>query len=182
MNYAAKNYGSEYIVISNPDVRVEERAILNAVCYLKKNRDTAIVAPYMKNSNGEEEKQTAWRIPDNKWEFVLSDTSIILNKEVKTAKSFKAVLDTFQTVKSKEYNVLVLADSYLNNLRLEFGEYVKCDEIIDVSSIVSKRMKDIVSNVGRIKKKGIILTKLSKEDFMKQAYWLDIKVKFMTLE
>lgn len=111
---------------------------------------------------------------------VLDD--IILNKEVKTAKSFKAVLDTFQTVKSKEYNVLVLADSYLNNLRLEFGEYVKCDEIIDVSSIVSKRMKDIVSNVGKIKKKGIILTKLSKEDFMKQAYWLDIKVKFMILE
>ena len=106
---------------------------------------------------------------------------IILNEEVKTAKSFKVVFDTFQTVKSKEYNVLVVTDSYLNNLRIEFSEYIKCDEITDLSAIVSKALKEYASSFGHFKKKGIILTNLDKKDYLKRAYFLDIKVKFQKI-
>ena len=107
--------------------------------------------------------------------------NIILNKEVKTAKSFKVVKETFENTKSKDFNILIVSDSYLNNLRIEFAEYLKCDEIMDLSMIVSRKMKDHLVNEGKFKKKGIVLTNLAKKEFLKKAYWLEEKVKFQKL-
>ena len=112
-----------------------------------------------------------------------SDTldDIIMNKEIRTAKSFKAVDDAFLNSKAKDYNILIVTDSYLNNLRIEFSEYVSCDEIMDLASVVSKKMKEFLPNVGRIKKKGIVLSILNKKEFLDKAYFLDIRVKFQKL-
>lgn len=112
-----------------------------------------------------------------------SDTldDVIMNKQVKTAKSFKAVDEIIQAVKSKDYNILVVTDSYLNNLRIEFSEYVKCDEIMDLSAVVSKKMKEYIDSNSKLKKKGIVLTKMSKKEFLDKAYFLDQKVKFQKL-
>lgn len=106
---------------------------------------------------------------------------IILNKELRTAKSFKAVDEAFLNSKARDYNILIVTDSYLNNLRIEFSEYVKCDEIMDLATIVSKKMKEFLPNVGRIKKRGIILSTLSKKEFLDKVYLLDVKIKYQVI-
>ena len=112
-----------------------------------------------------------------------SDTldEIIINKELRTAKSFKAVNDAFLNAKGKDYNILIVTDSYLNNFRIEFSEYVKCDEIMDLASVISKKMKEFLPNEGRIKKKGIIISSLPKKEFLDKVYLLDIKIKYQVI-
>ena len=179
VNNSIIEYGSEYFSTLELPIYEFSEYLIDYINEVYGHKNVGLVAKdYIAKANIYQKK-----IKYNHLYSINSEAldEVILNKEVKTAKSFKVVYDTFQTVKSKDYYVLLLSDSYLNNLRIEFGEYIKCDEITDVSAIVSKAMKDKVENVGRMKKKGIVLTKLNKKEFLKKAYWLDIKVKFISL-
>ncbi len=65
VNYLRNNYNSKYIAISNPDVVYTEKCLKSCLSFLIENysKGYAVVAPRMKNINGNNENNTAWNIP-----------------------------------------------------------------------------------------------------------------------
>lgn len=52
----------DYIIISNPDIDVEEKAIKNCINELEKDEKMAVCAPKMVNGNGEHIRRSSWKI------------------------------------------------------------------------------------------------------------------------
>lgn len=71
IRYLIDNFNSDYILLSNPDVFVDEVVISKMEDFLRSKTDYAIVAPFMLNSNGEKVPYSVFRIPQ-KWEYILS--------------------------------------------------------------------------------------------------------------
>ena len=67
IRYLTKNYKIDNIIISNPDIIVEEKVIKELIKDLKENKDISIIAPLIKQ-NGEE--ANGWRIPTFKDELL----------------------------------------------------------------------------------------------------------------
>ena len=71
IRYLSENFHSEYILLSNPDVIVEEKVLAGLEEFLEKNNDYALVAPFMLDSSGRRQANTAFRIP-SKREYIIS--------------------------------------------------------------------------------------------------------------
>lgn len=176
VNNSIVEYGSEYL--DSLDIKVVKVSdfIIDYVNELYEHKNVGLLAKeYIIKANIYQKNikyNHLYSIPSDSFD------ELIENKLVKTAKSFQTVNEVFQNVKSKDFNILIVTDSYLNNLRIEFIEYVKCDEIMDLSALVSKKMKEFLNNTGHFKKRGTVLTNLSKKEFFDKAYFLDIKPKY----
>ena len=57
-----KNIKYDYIIISNPDIEVEEKAIINSVSVLENNDDIAVCSPRMFYKNGEPARRSSWKL------------------------------------------------------------------------------------------------------------------------
>ena len=57
-----KNIKYDYIIISNPDIEVEEKAIINSIAVLENNEEVAIVAPRMVNKDNVPVRRSAWKL------------------------------------------------------------------------------------------------------------------------
>lgn len=66
----------DYLIISNPDIDIEENAIEECVHFLGKNDDVAIVAPRMYNSNNQPIRRSSWKIRTF-WLDVIHSTRIL---------------------------------------------------------------------------------------------------------
>lgn len=71
IRYLYERYKSEFILLSNPDVIIEENVIVDLEKFLRSNCDYAVAAPFMLNAKGEKENHTAFRIPST-FEYILS--------------------------------------------------------------------------------------------------------------
>lgn len=71
IRYLYNNYKSKYILLSNPDVIVEEDTIQTMESFLRKNLEYAVVAPWMLNTGKEKQFNTAFKVPEKK-EYILS--------------------------------------------------------------------------------------------------------------
>lgn len=52
----------DYLVISNPDIEIEEKAISECLQVLEENQDVAIVAPRMVNADGKPVRRSSWKM------------------------------------------------------------------------------------------------------------------------
>jgi len=52
----------DYIIISNPDIKIEENAIWECVNFLNKNENAAIVAPRMHDGNNIPIRRSSWKL------------------------------------------------------------------------------------------------------------------------
>lgn len=82
IRYLAESCKSKYILLANPDVIVSEKTLQALECFLSKNRDYAVVAPFMLDTNGVKQYNTAFRIP-SKWEYIFS-LEILTSKYIKS--------------------------------------------------------------------------------------------------
>lgn len=71
IRYLINNYNSKYILLSNPDVIVEENTINNLEKFLEEKKDYAIVAPFMLDKDGIRQINTAFRI-QKVWDYIFS--------------------------------------------------------------------------------------------------------------
>ena len=55
-------FGSEFILLSNPDVIIDDRAIGGTERFLRENRDYAIAAPFMRKKDGTKAPDSGFRI------------------------------------------------------------------------------------------------------------------------
>lgn len=61
--YLMEKYNSRYILLSNPDVIVEEKTLKKLLSFLVENEQYSIVAPFMCNKEGIRQYNTAFKIP-----------------------------------------------------------------------------------------------------------------------
>ncbi|SEH64592.1 Glycosyltransferase, GT2 family [Ruminococcus flavefaciens] len=71
VRYLIKKYDSEFILLSNPDVIIEEHTLIKLESFLKKNQEYIIAAPYMLDKNGKKTNNTAYKIPTC-WQYIFS--------------------------------------------------------------------------------------------------------------
>ena len=65
------NFGSEYILLSNPDVMIDDRAIEETERFLRANKEYAIAAPFMRKTDGTKAPDSGFRIV-SAGEYILS--------------------------------------------------------------------------------------------------------------
>lgn len=131
IRYLNEHYQSEYILLSNPDVIVEEKVLVELENFLGNNIDYAIVAPFMLNTKGKRVKNTAFRIP-SKWEYILS-IDLLLTK-IKGSFYYKDI--EIENKKVKDVGS-VTGSLFLMRTKdmLEFGMYdenvfLYCEELV----------------------------------------------------
>lgn len=95
IQYINDNWASKYVLLSNPDVVVDESALVGLEQFLEQNKEYAMVAPFMFNANMEKQKNTAMRIP-GKWKYILS-CSIILSK-IFSFMHYRNIVNTAESV------------------------------------------------------------------------------------
>ena len=71
IRYLSEKFKSEYILLSNPDVVVTERVLVELEEFLRTHSDYAIVSAFMCNPQKSRQINTAFKIP-TKWEYILS--------------------------------------------------------------------------------------------------------------
>ena len=71
IKYLIDKYNSDYILLSNPDVIVEDETINKLEEFLRNNQDYVIAAPFMLDKYRNRQINTAFRIP-NLWDYILS--------------------------------------------------------------------------------------------------------------
>lgn len=74
---AYEKYNSEYVIISNSDVIVEEKTIVSMVTAMKEDEEVSIIAPVMCDANGKKEYNCGWLIPKGKWGFFSFNTPLL---------------------------------------------------------------------------------------------------------
>lgn len=69
--YSNKEFGSDYVIIANPDVIFEEECISKLVRLMEEDKRCSLVAPVQLNANGEIIEDYAWPFPTT-WQAVFS--------------------------------------------------------------------------------------------------------------
>ncbi len=78
IRYLREKYASTYVLLCNPDTIIEEETLDAMESFLKSHPGYAIVAPFMLNSKGEKQYNTAFRIPKTN-EYIAS-LGVLTNK------------------------------------------------------------------------------------------------------
>lgn len=130
IQYLVDKYNSEYILLTNPDVLVENETIKSTEQFLREHLDYVIAAPFMLNTKGEKQINTAFRIP-KLWDYILS-FGIVWSKYISRC-WYKDILCTQENY--KEVDGVTGSMLMMNaNEMLEFGMYderifLYCEEI-----------------------------------------------------
>lgn len=180
--YAQQKYKPEYIVISNPDVIVEEEVILKIVKQLDRSNNTAIGTCKMIEKNGQLNNRFAWKLPTYFDNIILCFP--IMSKIFKPTMYRKDILNTkghvyvdvvpgsFFIIKSNEFKKVNYFDE---NTFLFYEEEILAHKLIKngLKSIVMTDLEFIHNHGVTIKKhyssyisRYIILGK-SKEVYLK---------------
>lgn len=91
IRYAQEHLKSKYVLLSNPDVIIEEEAVVRLFNHMKGDQGCAIAAPFMCDSSGNKLQNTAFRVP-TLWQYALS-LNIVISK-FHTPMRYKNLNDT----------------------------------------------------------------------------------------
>ncbi|MDO5291417.1 MAG: glycosyltransferase [bacterium] len=76
VNYCIEKYGAQHILISNPDVEVEEITIKKCLDYLMQYKECAVVSPVMLNHDMTLNKRCVWKKPTY-WEYLFFSLTLM---------------------------------------------------------------------------------------------------------
>lgn len=131
IRWLSDNKKSKYILLSNPDVAVAENVLIQLESFLKDNTDYVIASPFMLDSKGFRQYNTAFRIP-SLIEYVCS-LEILMSKFTKTF-YYKDILDESANLKTVG---AVSGSLFMMNVdkMLKYGMYdenifLYCEEIV----------------------------------------------------
>jgi len=63
IKYAKEKYNPDYVIISNPDVSIEETSINDCLRFMEEHKDASIVSMLMQNTDGSFNYKCTWKIP-----------------------------------------------------------------------------------------------------------------------
>lgn len=130
IRYLAEHYKSEYILLSNPDIIIEEATISALEEFLKSHQDYAVVAPFMLNPKGEHQYNTAFRIP-KRAEYIMS-LEMIFSKLVKSFyySDIENENSLFKQVGSVSGSLFLMnAEKMLNYGMYDENIFLYCEEV-----------------------------------------------------
>lgn len=178
IRYLNDFYHSEYILLSNPDVIVEEKVLIELENFLINNIDYAIVAPFMLNAKGIKEYNTAFRIP-SKWEYILSIDRLL--SKIKGSFYYKNIKSETQNAKDVDS---VTGSMFLMRTKdmLEYGMYdenifLYCEELILGIKMQNAQKKiALLPNLTFIHNHSISISKTYKSLVAKQRLFMCSKL------
>lgn len=142
IKYLNENYGEyDYIIISNPDVDVEENAIKACVDFLDKHKDYAIAAPKMLMINDIEHPLSGWKLRTPLGD--LRDSSNLLTKIFK-----KPHIEMYDKkyMQKKQINVDCVAGSFFvikNEVFKKIGYFDEKTFLYFEEDIIGKKLHNL---------------------------------------
>ncbi|SHH27745.1 Glycosyltransferase, GT2 family [Fibrobacter sp. UWH9] len=131
IRYLRENYKSDYILLCNPDVLIDEQTCNEMEIFLRNYSDYAIVAPFMLDSSKKKMYNTAFRIP-SVYEYVMS-LEMIFSKFFKPFYYSKMELDnvTCKDVGAVSGSLFMMNVAHM----LQYGMYderifLYCEEMV----------------------------------------------------
>lgn len=116
---------------------------------------------------------------------VISDSfeDIIIEKQVKTSKSFNEMREVTKHLANREIDLFLMLEPFLENLYTEINEYVKASTIGNLNEILNKACttKKIFTNTKKNGKR-FIYTDLTKKEFKEKVHWINVKYKYQTID
>lgn len=76
IKYATSEFNADIVLVTNPDVRYDEKVVMKLEKALRENEKIAIAAPKMTSPEGRVDMHTAWAIPTG-WQYAVRNSSII---------------------------------------------------------------------------------------------------------
>ncbi|EOU1714851.1 glycosyltransferase family 2 protein [Clostridium perfringens] len=145
IKYAIKNFKSDFIIISNPDVYFKEESIKKCIEILQKNKINALIAPRIENLNCSGE--VAWKLPMYKNDLLsLFYISNILNKKMEIydiKEKNKEILE----VDVLPGSLLVIKSNVIKDINyLDENTFLYCEERILGYKLKEKGYKTILLN------------------------------------
>lgn len=181
-NYGIKllqsEYNSEYILLSNPDVVVEESVLVELEIFLRNNNEYAIAAPFMLDTKGEKQFNTAFRIP-SKWEYIFSIDLLIsklkgsfyyknIEKETSEVIDVGAVTGSMFFMRVKD---ITECEMYDENV------FLYCEELILGKRLASIGKKiALLTRISFVHNHSVSISKTYKTLFSKQRLLMQSKM------
>lgn len=109
--------------------------------------------------------------------------ALINQNEIKTSASFAAINEATKVINKRSVDVIIPSSPFLIKLKTEFTEYLEYTEIIDIGSIICRKIEEMELPLYD-KKKGNLYcySILQKAEFVKRSKWLDAKYKYIKIK
>lgn len=178
IRYLFENVQSEYILLSNPDVIVKESTLQKLESFLQDNSEYAIAAPFMLDSKGAKQYNTAFRIP-SKWEYILS-IDLLLSK-IKGSFYYNDIASEKKKVKNVGS---VTGSMFMMRVKdmLEFGMFdenifLYCEELVLGIKMQNARKKiALLTDYTFVHNHSVSISKTYKSMVAKQRLFMNSKL------
>ena len=178
IRYLSERFHSEYILLSNPDVIVSENVLLKMEDFLRSHSDYAIVSPFMCDTEGKRQGNTAFRIP-SKWEYILS-SDLLLKKYIH---SFNYEMKEFENVDVQNVGC-VSGSMFLMRTEdmLKYGMYdesifLYCEEVVLGKKMSNSGKKTgLLTNLTYIHNHSVSISRTFNSIVLKHRLYLQSKM------
>ena len=131
----------DYFVISNPDIDIEEKAIINSLEVLKENSDIAVVAPRMLNKDKNPIRRSAWKLRTFGLDVIHSTRflEILFYKKLRSGESLE------KDYKNEKLEVEAISGAFFiikNEILKEIGLFDENVFLFYEEDILAKTLKD----------------------------------------
>ena len=108
---------------------------------------------------------------------------LVLNKEVKTGKSFGVCQRVLKNAIGKDVDLVVYVDSFISTLLIEIKEYIPNTSYIDLYNIIIDYYKENLLDKYPFAIKGkeasLVISNMEKDEFKKLAYFVNCKYDYI---
>jgi len=178
IRYAKEYLKSKYVLLANPDVIIEEDVIAHLFDYIRENSKCALVAPFMCDSCGIRQANSAFRLP-SAWQYSLS-LNIIISK-FHTPMRYRSLVDT----DAKVLNVggvsgscfVMDVDKFIEVDGFDENIFLYCEEVV-LGQKMKKAGYDIIllPQINFIHNHSVSISKTIKSSVERQKCLYDSKL------
>lgn len=178
IRYLKEKFKSKYILLANPDVIVDENTLKGIECFLEENQGYAIATPFMLNSEGQKQYNTAFRIPSCV-EYIAS-LELLSSKFIQSFyyKNFEADANGAKNVGAVCGSMFMMNVDYM----LEYGMFdermfLYCEELV-----LGIKLRDagckiaLLPNMSFVHNHSVSISKSYKSAAARHRLWLNSKL------
>lgn len=178
IKYLIKKYDSDYILISNPDVIVEEDTIIHLETFLRNHLDYAIAAPFMLDKNYKRQINTAFKIP-GLYDYILSfdmfwtkyQSNSIYDNIIKEEADYKTVDGVSGSM------LMINAKNMMNYGMYDENIFLYCEEISLAIKLKKAKMKTaLLPKYEFVHNHSISISKTYNSELKKQKLLVESKL------
>lgn len=178
IRYLYDNCKSEYILLSNPDVIVQENVLVKLEEFLRCNRDYTIAAPFMLNAKGEKVDNTAFRLPTKK-EYILHINWLLKHFFVDfNYKNLKDDLSSAKDVDAVAGSMFLMnAEDMMKYGMFDENMFLYCEEVVLGLKLKKNNKKAaLLTNLSFVHNHSVSINKTYSSAIAKQKIYIKSKL------